>query len=122
MFGNKKNMLLVEDDYDTIKMLKKMLKKFNLNIYVSDTGESALDVMRNKKIDIVLMDYKLPYKNGILLTKEMKKINNSVPIILETGESKLFGNIDTVKGFQFDDIIEKPLTTDKVVDIIKDYV
>ena len=66
MFGNKKNMLLVEDDYDTIKMLKKMLKKFNLNIYVSDTGESALDVMRNKKIDIVLMDYKLPYKNGIL--------------------------------------------------------
>jgi len=122
MFKKKKNLLIVEDDFDTVKMLKKMLKKFNLNIYVSDTGENALDVMKNKKIDIVLMDYKLPYKNGILLTKEIRKINGDIPIILETGESKLFGNMDTVKGFQFDDIIEKPLTMDKVTDVVKEYI
>ena len=121
MFGNK-NLLLIEDDDDAIKLIKSILKKASVKIYISKTGEDALDIMKNKKIDIVLMDYRLPYKNGILLTKEIREIDKNIPIILETVEKMLFENIDMVKDFQFDDVISKPYDKDKFIETFEKYV
>ena len=100
-------LLLVEDDEDIIKLIKSILKNSKVKIYVSKTGEDALDIIKTKKIDVALVDYKLPYKNGILITNEIKAIKD-IQIILETGERMLYENIEMTKEFQFDDVLSKP--------------
>lgn len=125
MFGlfkkkKKKNILLVEDDADVIKLLLAILKSPNITVYVSSTGEDAINIFKNKKIDLALVDYKLPYKNGILITNEMKSIKD-IPIILETGERMLYESPDTLKDFQFDDVISKPFRKDDVLKVVNKY-
>lgn len=118
----KKNvlLLLVEDDEDVIKLIKAILKDSKFKIYVSKTGEDAIEIVKTKKIDIALIDYKLPYKNGILITNEIKSIKD-IPIILETGEKMLYENTELTKEFQFDDVISKPFDKEKVLEVIKKY-
>jgi DNA-binding response OmpR family regulator len=113
-------LLLVEDDDDIVKLIKAILKSTKIKIFVSSTGEDAIELLKTKKIDIALVDYKLPYKNGILITNEIKSIKN-IPIILETGEKMLYENPEMVKDFQFDDVLSKPFDKETVINILKKY-
>lgn len=118
---NKTFLLLVEDDEDIIKLIKGMLKGRKIKIYVSKTGEDALEIVKTKKIDIALVDYKLPYKNGILITNEIKAIKD-IPIILETGERMLCQDINITKEFQFDDVLCKPFDMEDVFNVLNKYI
>ena len=113
-------LLLVEDDADIIKLIKGILRGTKIKIYVSKTGEDALDIIRTKKIDIALVDYKLPYKNGILICNEIREIRD-IPIILETGEKMLCENTELTKEFQFDDVLCKPFDKEIVMNVLKKY-
>jgi len=110
----------VEDDADIIKLIKGILRGTKIKIYVSKTGEDALDIIRTKKIDIALVDYKLPYKNGILICNEIREIRD-IPIILETGEKMLCENTELTKEFQFDDVLCKPFDKEIVMNVLKKY-
>lgn len=123
MLKKKAVLLLVEDDNDIIKLIKGILKSSKVKIYVSKTGEDAIDIVKTKNIDIdiALIDYKLPYKNGILITNEIREIKPNMPIILETGEKMLCENIDMIKEFQFDDILCKPFDKKVVMDVLNKY-
>ena len=116
----KKHILIVEDDADVIKLLVAILKNLNVNIHISNTDVDAINIFKNKKIDLALVDYKLPYKNGILITNEMRSIKD-IPIILETGEKMLYESPDTLKDFQFDDVISKPFNREDVLRVINKY-
>lgn len=121
MFKKKIFLLLVEDEDNIIKLIKGIFKNTSIKMYISKTGEDALDIIKTKKIDIALVDYKLPYKNGILITNEIKQIRN-IPIILETGEKMLCENIEMIKEFQFDDVICKPFDKETVMNVLKKYI
>jgi DNA-binding response OmpR family regulator len=121
MFKKKIFLLLVEDDADIVKLIKGILKGTKVKLYISRTGEDALDIVKTKDVDIALVDYKLPYKNGILITNEIKQIKN-IPIILETGEKMLCEDIDMTKEFKFDDVICKPFDKAMVIDVLKKYI
>jgi len=121
MFRKTVFLLLVEDDADIIKLIKGILKGSRIKIYISKTGEDAIDIIKSKRIDIALMDYKLPYKNGILITNEMKQIKD-IPIILETGEKMLCEHTDMAKEFQFDDVICKPFDRELVLKVLNRYI
>jgi CheY-like chemotaxis protein len=113
-------LLLVEDDEDIVKLIKSILKSTKIKIYISRTGEDALEIVKTKKIDIALVDYKLPYKNGIIITNEIKTLKD-IPIILETGEKMLYENPEMAKDFQFDDVLSKPFDRDTVLGILEKY-
>jgi DNA-binding response OmpR family regulator len=122
MFKKTIFLLLVEDDDDIIKLIKGILKSSKVKIYVSKTGEDAIDIIKTKNIDIALVDYKLPYKNGILITNEIREIKGDIPIILETGEKMLCENSDMTKEFRFDDVICKPFDKEMVMGVLKKYI
>jgi len=121
MFKKKIFLLLVEDDADIVKLIKGILKGTKVQLYISKTGEDALDIIKTKKVDIALVDYKLPYKNGILICNEIRQIRD-IPIILETGEKMLCENIDMTKEFQFDGVLCKPFDKEIVINVLKKYI
>ena len=107
MLPKGKNVLIVEDNENDMKIAESHLKSLKAKVYKCITGERALETFKKKDIDLVIIDYRLPYKNGLMLSNEMKNVKN-VPIILISGIDEVIQDVDYVKKFNFDDIICKP--------------
>ncbi len=81
----RKNVLVVEDEEVTYFFINKVLSKYEANVFRAANGFEAINLIRNKaNIDLVLMDIQLPGLNGWETIVEIKKINNTVPIIVQT--------------------------------------
>ena len=113
-----KNVLVVEDNEEHMRIAEQYLKSLKAKVYKCFTGENAIDIFKKKKIDLVIIDYRLPYKNGLMITNEMKTLK-SVPIILISGQDDIIQDIDYVKRFKFNEIIPKPYHKQTLVDIIE---
>lgn len=111
--------LVIEDEQSIRKILKKYLSKFNINCIEAENGKKGLDVFKKNKdgIDLVLMDVMMPVMNGILATKEIRKISD-VPIIMLTAKNQ---DEDEIEGLEAgaNDFITKPFNLDVLLLRIK---
>lgn len=112
-----KNVLVIEDNDEHMEILSVYLKSMKAKIFKSFTGENSLDIFKSKKIDLVIVDYRLPYKNGLMLTNEIKSIKN-VPIILISGQDDIIQDIDYIRKFNFDEVITKPYHKQRLIEVI----
>lgn len=82
----KNNTILIAEDEDSnYRVLKMALKRTNIHVLRAENGQEAIEICKsNKKINLVLMDLKMPVLNGIEATKEIKKIRPDLPIIAQT--------------------------------------
>ena len=82
----KKNLLIVEDHELTRFGLKTTFEDVDYVdvIYEASSGEDAIEIFKNNKIDIVIMDLGLPQMNGIEATQMLHSINDDVKIIILT--------------------------------------
>ena len=105
------NLLYVEDDLDTIENMVHFTKnKFN-EVYIAKDGQEALDMIKNKNIDLLILDINIPLINGLELAKIIRKKNPIIPILFLTAysdTSKLLKAID----LQVDGYLIKPLNID----------
>jgi DNA-binding NtrC family response regulator len=80
--------LLVDDDIAYANLAQQNLQKFagrRFNILWKQNAEAAIDeLVRNTSIDIILMEYYLPGKNGVEFVKEIREKKIETPIILLT--------------------------------------
>ena len=114
-----KNVLVIEDNEEHMRIFEGYLRSFKIKMmFKCFTGEKAIEIFQKKKIDLVIVDFRLPYKNGLMLTNEIKQIRN-VPIILVSGQDEIIQDIDYMRKFQFDDIILKPIHKQKLVEVIE---
>lgn len=83
-FANK--VILIVDDEDVNAMfLEAVFQETGAQTIFAKNGIQAVDLLKSiNKIDLVLMDLKMPLMNGIAATKEIRKFNKSVPIIAQT--------------------------------------
>ncbi|MBI5540492.1 MAG: PAS domain-containing protein [Bacteroidia bacterium] len=80
-----KTILVAEDDLSNFKLIEEIFAATNAKIIYASNGQKAIDEFNNNEhIDIILMDIKLPVKNGYVATAEIRKINKTVPIIAIT--------------------------------------
>lgn len=82
----KKNLLIVEDHELTRFGLKTTFEDVDYIdvIYEASSGEDAIEIFKNNKIDLVIMDLGLPQMNGIEATQMLHSINKDVKIIILT--------------------------------------
>jgi len=113
-----KTVLVIEDNDEHMKIVVGYLKSLRAKILKCSTGEKALDTFKKRKIDLVIIDYRLPYKNGIILTNEIKTIKD-IPIILISGQDDIIQDVDYIKKFQFDDVIAKPYHKQRLIESIE---
>ncbi len=93
----KHNILIVEDEINTLKVLSTALKKEKFAVETSLNAEDALGMFKDNRFDLVLTDYKLPGMTGESLLERIKSEDSQVPVILMTA----FGTIDlAVKAMQ----------------------
>lgn len=87
--GKKPTLLVVEDDYDSQKFLQLFLRR-KFNVEVCDSSETFYAILKDQKIDIILMDISLRgTKNGLELTSELKEDENykNIPVVVLTAHA-----------------------------------
>ena len=83
---------IVEDNTDVQSMFEHILKSNGFDIVgLATNGEEAISMFRNfsEKPDIILMDHRMPVKNGIDATKEILVLDKSSKIIFVSGDNSV---------------------------------
>ncbi len=107
---NKRTILVVDDDVSILNLFQLSLKKYNFAVITGKNGKEAIELVKKRRPDLVLMDINMPEMDGLTACKHIKKNQNRfnfIPIILITGK----GNInDKLRGLNSgaDDYLTKP--------------
>lgn len=101
-----KKIMIVEDDKDVAKELSDLLNSSGYEVQVLEDFSNSKDIILNSKCDLILLDINIPYLNGEILLKEIRKESN-IPIIMVTSKNN---EIDEVLSISYgaDDYITKP--------------
>jgi len=114
--GGTETILLIEDEYLILKVIRRLLKSYGYSVYVAADGEEALEVFTRHRdeIALVLSDVGLPKMSGIDVFKKLKEMNSHTKVILASGffepDIKFSLHRLGVKGF-----IQKPYSNDEVL-------
>ncbi|MBF0378905.1 MAG: response regulator [Desulfamplus sp.] len=82
-------LLLVDDEEGFVQVLSKRLSKRNINVTTSLSGDGAIQQCKRKKFDIMLLDLKMEFMDGIEVLKALKEIGINMPVIMITGHGSL---------------------------------
>lgn len=112
--------LLVEDDQISRLALQTWLKEEGHKIIIAENGAKAVDYLKEKDVDIILMDVHMPKMDGVQATKIIKEKNLShAPIIGMTASVMNHERKSYIKA-GMDILVEKPVKFDKLMKIVKD--
>nr|WP_199001065.1 ATP-binding protein [Flavobacterium sp. ASV13] len=112
-----KSILLIEDNKINQMITRKMLENKAISCEIIDNGEDAVELLKVKRFDMVLMDVHLPGINGTTATKLIREFDKTTPIIALTAIS-LDENRDMLLSFGMNDVITKPFVPDEFYSII----
>ncbi len=79
--------LLVEDDNNLAYLLGEELSENNFDTTICGLGKDGLEKFNSRKFDLCILDIVLPDMDGISLAKEIKKKNQSMPIVFLTSRN-----------------------------------
>ena len=79
------SVLIVDDDRKILQRLEKFLKKEGFEVFTAHDGQEGLEIVRSKKIDVILTDIKMPVMSGIELLEMAKKLHRDIEVIMMTG-------------------------------------
>jgi len=100
---------MADDDPDILDVLEITLSEENYEIFKASNGEEAMQIIRSRPLDLVLLDYNMPKMNGRQVCTEVKKdlLLQHLPIIMVTGKGELDDKIGGINAGA-DDYIVKP--------------
>lgn len=107
-----KSILLIEDNKINQMITRKMLENKAIYCEIIDNGEDAVELLKVKHFDMILMDVHLPGINGTTATKQIREYDKTTPIIALTAIS-LDENKDMLLAFGMNDVITKPFVPDE---------
>jgi DNA-binding NtrC family response regulator len=111
------HIMIVDDDQTLLKFFKIHLNKFFSRVIVVKNAKEALDTLKEKEIDLVLSDIRMPKVDGLQLLKKIRNENASIPVFLISGalltneQLKLIE--ETADGF-----LKKPFTVEEIQEFI----
>ena len=106
--GTRAKLLVVDDEEDIRSSLQVFLTEKNFDVYTAESAQQALDIIKKRKIDIVISDVVMPGgMNGITLTREIFVLEQDIPVILMTAYGSIESAVESMKAGAFD-FITKP--------------
>ncbi|ANQ52328.1 response regulator [Flammeovirga sp. MY04] len=102
------HVLLVEDNQFNQLLADNILKQWNLNVDISDNGKLAIEVLKDKSYDVILMDIQMPEMDGIETTEYIRnKLQIGTPIIALTANA-MKSDLEYYKEVGMDTTVTKP--------------
>ena len=109
--------LIVDDDLSLCHFLTKALSQKGYQVIPCHSGREALDVVRGQETDLILLDNKLPDRNGLEILKEIKRDHPKVSVIIMTAFGTTGTAIEAMRFGAFDYIL-KPFELDEISELV----
>jgi len=106
---DKKAILIVDNGEEIRETLTKILEREGYRVFTAEDGQSALEILRESKVNVVVSDVGMPRIDGLKLLKAAKGILPDIEVILMTGHGKAEMGMEAIKEGAFD-FIHKPFT------------
>ncbi|MAC84313.1 MAG: hypothetical protein CL624_09280 [Arcobacter sp.] len=117
----KLNILIVDDIEDNIYSLKLLIEdSFNCNFYEATNAMEGLNIIMDKKIDIVFSDVQMPGIDGFEFLSYLKslKVTEDIPVILVSGINLSKKIVNKISKNEVEDFLSKPIDYDKLISSI----
>jgi two-component system response regulator HydG len=105
--------LLVDDDKPHRIMLRAMLNKWNWAVVDVDDGTTAVEAVKERPFDAILMDVRMTKMDGLEALKHIHAFNPAIPVIIMTAYSSVDSAIEAIKNGARD-YLTKPLDFDRL--------
>jgi signal transduction histidine kinase len=116
-----KVILIVEDEEVNGLFLEAVFQETGARTLYAKNGKQAVELCRSiNKIDLILMDIKMPVMNGIKATTEIRKFNRTIPIIAQTALTLQEDNEQFLKA-GCNDSIAKPIEVEELLSLVNNY-
>ena len=109
------SVLIVDDEADFREIVTKQLTRRDLSCESAADGESALEMMAKRPFDVVLLDVKMPGKDGTDTLREIKRIAPMTEVIMLTGHATVESGINGIKYGAFDYLM-KPMDIEPLME------
>ena len=121
LHSNSYKILIAEDDESSFQFLDFLLSRDKYEVIRATDGKKALEEFKNNTgFDVILMDMKMPIMDGYEATREIRKLNPTIPIIAQTAFA-LNGDRQEAMDAGCTDYISKPIVKEKLFALLGKY-
>ncbi len=117
---SKYTLLIAEDEESNYQLLCAYLEHSGANILWAKDGMEACEMFEKQKVDLVLMDIKMPVMNGVDAAKILKKKDPNIPIIAQTAFSKTLVE-ESIANRNIDAYVTKPINRVELMNVLANY-
>lgn len=110
--------LVVEDDYMNMVLVKEMLTLHGYEVLEATTGVEAVDMAASERPDVIIMDLNLPEMDGVTATRIIKEGLPDVPVVALTA-SAMKGDEEDVLAKGFDGYVPKPIELQRLLAAVR---
>jgi len=118
------SVLVVDDDRNVLEVLDARLSSSGLTVYKADGGRKALQILKTRRIDLVVSDVKMPEMDGMELLTEIIRTQPGLPVIFLTAYANVPDAVKAVKSGAVD-YVEKPFDgkalTEKIQKMLQEF-
>ena len=108
------SILFAEDEPALGQIVKESLETRDFKVFLVPDGEQAMKVFQEKQPQMLVLDVMMPKKDGFTVAKEIRQVDQSIPIIFLTAKSQ---TSDVVEGFSIggNDYLKKPFSMEELI-------
>jgi CheY-like chemotaxis protein len=120
----KHTFLIVDDIYMNRLLLRKLIAKISNETFEAENGSIAIEILKSKKVDFILMDIEMPVMNGLETTKyireELSYPLSKIPVIAITAHNPN-DFFEDYKDVGFNYILTKPYSLRSIMDTVNKF-
>jgi response regulator RpfG family c-di-GMP phosphodiesterase len=87
--GQIPTILCIDDFKAGLITRKAFLESFGFQVFIAECGSEGMEILKSKKVDAVILDYRMPLLNGEIVARQIRGFRPEIPILLLSGVSKL---------------------------------
>lgn len=118
-----RKLLVVDDTVVNLRVFEAMMAPYEADINCAKSGDKALEMMKNRRYDMVFLDHLMPGKDGVETLKELRAIDEyyrQLPVVAMTGNYSPTAREEYI-SLGFTDYLEKPISPKAIETIIRKY-
>ena len=112
--SQKANLLVVDDEPNTLASLSRAFRLAGHEAVVCDNPARALELAKSEKFDLIFSDVVMPGKDGLKLLEEMRAAGVTAPVVMMSGQAHIEMAVKATRLGALD-FLEKPISSDKLM-------
>src|SRR5208337_2312912 len=110
--------LVVDDDELALEMLAELLTMTGYSVKTATEGRAGVEIFRNELSDLVITDIRMPHVDGLEMLRQVREIDEVVPVIVVTGHGDLDNAIGALRKGAYD-FLQKPINPDILLSTVR---